>query len=178
MQQNHKIILGGGCFWCIEAIFQDVKGVISCVSGYAGGQTIDPNYRQVCTGQTGHAEVVEVTFDPNIITLTQILDIFWHLHDPTTLNRQGADVGSQYRSAIYYIDENDQETIQKSLQNLVNSGDYQDPIVTEIAKLNEFYKAEDYHQNYFKTHPDQGYCQVVISPKMAKLRQKYLSKLH
>lgn len=178
MQQNHKIILGGGCFWCIEAVFQDLKGVISCVSGYANGDTINPTYKEVCSGTTGHAEVVEVTFDPSIISLTVILDIFWHLHDPTTPNRQGADVGSQYRSAIYYTYESDLEIIQKSKQDLINSGDYENPIVTEIVPLDKFYPAEDYHQNYFKTHPEQGYCQVVINPKMAKLRQKYLSELN
>lgn len=177
MSQNHTIVLGGGCFWCIEAVFQDLKGVISCVSGYAGGESVNPNYRDVSAGGTGHAEVVEVTFDPSIISLTFILDIFWHLHDPTTLNRQGADVGTQYRSAIYYTEDSDLEIIQKSKQDLINSGDYLDAIVTEIEPLETFYEAESYHQNYFKTHPEAGYCQVVINPKISKLRQKYLSQL-
>lgn len=178
MKQTNTIILGGGCFWCIEAVFQDVKGVISCVSGYAGGEVVNPSYRAVCEGDTGHAEVVKIEFDPSVISLTVILDIFWHLHDPTTLNRQGADKGTQYRSAIYYKYDSDLEIIQESKQNLIESGDYSDPIVTEIKELDKFYEAESYHQNYFKTHPEAGYCQVVINPKMAKLRQKYLSELN
>jgi methionine-S-sulfoxide reductase len=177
MQNYDKIILGGGCFWCIEAVFCNIKGVISSVSGYANGQTLNPTYKQVCGGDTGHNEVVEITYASSIINLSEILEIFWHLHDPTTLNRQGADVGSQYRSAIYYTDQKDLETVLKSKVELEKSGDYSDPIVTEIEPLDIFYKAEDYHQNYFKNNPNQGYCQVVINPKIAKLRQKYLNKI-
>jgi len=177
MQNYDKIILGGGCFWCIEAVFCDIKGVISSISGYANGQTLNPTYKQVCGGDTGHNEVVEITYDSSIINLSEILEIFWHLHDPTTLNRQGADVGSQYRSAIYYTNQEDLETVLKSKVELEKSGDYSDPIVTEIEPLDVFYKAEDYHQNYFKNNPNQGYCQVVINPKIAKLRQKYLNKI-
>jgi len=173
----HKIIFGGGCFWCIEAVFQNIKGVVSCVSGYTGGHINNPSYKEVCRGNTGHAEVVEVTFDDDVISLSEILDIFWHLHDPTTLNRQGADNGTQYRSVIYYTDQKDLEIILESKQNLAKSGDYSDPVITEIEALDKFYVAEEYHQNYFKNNPNQGYCQVVINPKMAKLRQKYLSKI-
>ncbi len=170
-----KIVLGGGCFWCIEGVFQLVKGVEKVVSGYTGGELVNPSYTAVCSGKTGHAEVVEISYNPKVITLDEILDIFFHLHDPTTLNRQGADVGTQYRSAVYYLDEQDAEIIERVLQS--SQADWQDKIVTEVAKLDVFYPAESYHQNYFNNHPEQGYCQLVINPKITKLKQKYLTKV-
>lgn len=172
---SETIILGGGCFWCMEGVFQLVKGVEKVVSGYAGGQVANPTYQQVCSGETGHAEVVQITYNPNIIKLEEILDIFFHLHDPTTLNKQGADVGTQYRSVVYYEDENQLPVIEKVMEE--SQKDWYDRIVTQVEKLDKFYPAEDYHQNYFKNNPDQGYCQLVINPKIAKLKQKYLVKL-
>ena len=174
---SQSIILAGGCFWCLEAVFQRIKGVTKVVSGYAGGDVKNPTYEQVCTGQTGHAEAVQVFFDPEIIKLEEILEIFWHLHDPTTLNRQGADVGTQYRSAIFYETESEFNTIQESIKKLLDSQVYKDPITTQISPLEVFYEAEEYHQNYFNTHPNQGYCQLVINPKVAKLRKIYFTKL-
>ena len=170
-----KIILGGGCFWCTEGVFQLVRGVEKVVSGYAGGATLNPNYMQVCSGQTGHAEVIEVSFNPEVISLTELLDIFFHLHNPTTLNKQGADAGTQYRSAVYYLDDAQLPIIQQALE--AAQADFPDKIVTEVTKLNIFYPAENYHQNYFKNHPEQGYCQLVINPKISKLKQKYISKI-
>jgi methionine-S-sulfoxide reductase len=172
---SETIILGGGCFWCMEGVFQLVKGVEKVVSGYAGGQVLNPTYQQVCSVETGHAEVVQITYNPNIIKLEEILDIFFHLHDPTTLNKQGADVGTQYRSVVYYEDENQLPVIEKVMEE--SQKDWYDRIVTQVEKLDIFYPAEDYHQNYFKNNPDQGYCQLVINPKIAKLKQKYLVKL-
>ena len=174
---SQSIILAGGCFWCIEAVFQRIKGVTKVVSGYAGGDLKNPTYEQVCSGQTGHAEGVKVTFDPNIVKLEEILEIFWHLHDPTTLNRQGGDVGTQYRSAIFYEGESEFNIIQESIKKLLDSQIYKDPITTQILPLEVFYEADEYHQNYFNTHPNQGYCQLVINPKMAKLRKIYFTKL-
>ena len=170
-----KIILGGGCFWCTEGVFQLVRGVEKVVSGYTGGATLNPTYMQVCSGQTGHAEVIEVSFNPEVISLTELLDIFFHLHNPTTLNKQGADAGTQYRSAVYYLDDAQLPIIQQALE--AAQADFPDKIVTEVTKLNIFYPAENYHQNYFKNHPEQGYCQLVINPKISKLKQKYISKL-
>ena len=170
-----KIILGGGCFWCTEGVFQLVRGVEKVVSGYTGGATLNPTYMQVCSGQTGHAEVIEVSFNPEVICLTELLDIFFHLHNPTTLNKQGADAGTQYRSAVYYLDDAQLPIIQQALE--AAQADFPDKIVTEVTKLNIFYPAENYHQNYFKNHPEQGYCQLVINPKISKLKQKYISKI-
>jgi peptide-methionine (S)-S-oxide reductase len=161
-----KIILGGGCFWCIEAVYTNVKGVQTVISGYAGGSRANPTYEQICSGATGHAEVVEVTYEDTVVSLETLLDIFWVVHDPTTLNRQGADTGTQYRSVIYYSDEHDKETIQNSLQKAAKK--FQDPIVTEIAAAPAFYAAETYHQHYFENNPQQGYCQAVVAPKVAK----------
>lgn len=175
IMNSETIILGGGCFWCMEGVFQLVKGVEKVVSGYAGGQVLNPTYQQVCSVETGHAEVVQITYNPNIIKLEEILDIFFHLHDPTTLNKQGADVGTQYRSVVYYEDENQLPVIEKVMEE--SQKDWYDRIVTQVEKLDIFYPAEDYHQNYFKNNPDQGYCQLVINPKIAKLKQKYLVKL-
>lgn len=175
MSQIQSIVLGGGCFWCVEAVFQRVRGVESVVSGYAGGNTVDPTYDQVCSGRTHHAEVIQINFDSGVITLAEILDIFFHLHDPTTLNRQGGDAGTQYRSVIFYKDDSQRE-ISEQIKTQV-AADWADPIVTEITPLDIFYQAEDYHQDYFNQHPDQGYCSVVINPKIAKLRQKYFEKV-
>jgi len=172
---SETIILGGGCFWCMEGVFQLVKGVEKVVSGYAGGEVSNPTYQQVCSGETGHAEVVKITYNPNIIKLEEILDIFFHLHDPTTLNKQGADVGTQYRSVVYYEDEGQVAVIENVMEE--SQKDWYDRIVTQVEKLDVFYPAEDYHQNYYRNNPDQGYCQLVINPKIAKLKQKYLVKL-
>lgn len=168
--------VGGGCFWCTEAVFQEVKGVLKIVSGYTGGNAPGrPTYREICSGLTGHAEVVQVTFDPAIIAYEDMLNIFMTTHDPTTLNRQGADRGTQYRSVIYYHTEN-QEKIAKSVLNNMATV-YEDTIVTELSPLGIFYEAEDYHQNYYKNNTDQGYCQVVINPKLSKLRKLHAEKL-
>lgn len=170
-----KIVLGGGCFWCLDASYRLINGVESVISGYAGGETKDPSYEHVSYGDTGHVEVVEVTFDPKKITLVDILDIFWAIHDPTTLNRQGGDIGTQYRSAIYYLNEKQRAVVAQSLTSAQKL--WADPITTEVKPLKTFYPAEDYHQNYFANNPDQAYCQVVINPKLAKLRKKFNQKL-
>ena len=169
-----KIVLGGGCFWCIEAIFQQIKGVTHVVSGYAGAQGAVPSYEEVCTGKTGYAEVVEVSFNSAEISLTEILDIFFHLHNPTTPNQQGADCGTQYRSVVYYNTEDEKEIIHKAAA--AAQPDWQNPIVTEIAANQIFYSAEQYHQNYFNNNSQQGYCQLVISPKLSKLKERYFEK--
>lgn len=171
------ITLGGGCFWCVEAVFEELKGVESVESGYSGGKVNNPTYRQVCTGTTGHAEVIQVTFDPNVISLKEILEIFFHVHDPTTLNRQGADVGTQYRSVIYYNSAEQKKIAEQVIQSTSAAKLWPDPIVTELSPLKEFYKAEDYHQEYFKLNGTQPYCRVVIAPKMAKFRKEYKDKL-
>jgi peptide-methionine (S)-S-oxide reductase len=173
MSKLQKIILAGGCFWCLEAVFQRIKGVQKIVSGYTGGDLKNPSYREVCTGNTGHAEVVEVTFDPEVITLDRIFDVFWHVHNPTTLNRQGADKGTQYRSAIFYSSPEQKQAALESIKNLQSLGIYSDPIVTEVAELGVFYPAEDYHQDYYNQHPGEGYCQVVINPKLSKINDLF-----
>lgn len=175
--QLEKATLGGGCFWCLEAVFQDLKGVESVVSGYAGGESKNPTYQQVCSGITGHAEVVQVEYDPTIITYEDILAIFWRIHDPTTLNRQGADVGTQYRSIILVHDENQQEIAQRSKMQTDTSDLWPNPIVTEIVPLETFYKAEAHHQNYYNDNGNQPYCRVVIDPKVRKFRAAYKDKL-
>ena len=159
--------LGGGCFWCLEAVFQRMEGVESVVSGYAAGHVPDPDYRSVCTGKTGHAEVVQVTFNPSTISYDEILDAFWKMHDPTTLNKQGNDVGTQYRSIILYHDEEQKDRAQKSLA--AAQKDFPDPIVTQIEPLEKFYPAEGYHQDYFNQNPGNPYCTFVIQPKLAKM---------
>ena len=169
--------LAGGCFWCLEAVYDELRGVTDVVSGYAGGQVVNPTYRQVCTGTTGHAEVVQVTFDPQVITYRQILEVFFTIHDPTTRNRQGADVGPQYRSAIFYHSPEQQATARQLIDELNAQRLWPNPIVTEVAPFTVFYPAEDYHQEYFARNPDQGYCQVVIAPKVAKFRKHYLEQL-
>ena len=169
--------LAGGCFWCLEAVFDDLKGVESVESGYTGGQVINPNYEQVCGGNTGHAEAVRVTFDPSIISYHDLLKVFFSIHDPTTLNRQGADMGTQYRSAIFYHDEEQKATAQQVIKEFTEDGLWADPILTEVVALDKFYTAEDYHQEYFKNNPFQGYCRAVIAPKVTRFRQKFVDQL-
>jgi peptide-methionine (S)-S-oxide reductase len=169
--------LGSGCFWCTEAFFLNLKGVESVVSGYSGGKVKNPTYREVCTGLTGHAEVVQVKFNPKIITYSEILEIFWNTHDPTTLNRQGNDEGPQYRSVVFYHNEQQKEIAQQYKDQLTKSGVFKNSIVTEITPFSVFYPAEDYHQNYFALNPNQGYCQYVIRPKVEKFNKQYASKL-
>jgi peptide-methionine (S)-S-oxide reductase len=168
---------GGGCFWCVEAVFQQLEGVISVQSGYAGGTVDNPTYKQVCSGTTGHAEVCQIRYDPAKISFDELLEAFWKVHDPTTLNQQGADVGTQYRSVIFYHDDQQRAEAEKRKQELDASGAWTDPIVTEISPLIKFYPAEDYHQNYFRTNPQQGYCQFVIRPKLEKFEKVFASKL-
>ncbi|MBN2046498.1 MAG: peptide-methionine (S)-S-oxide reductase MsrA [Anaerolineaceae bacterium] len=170
---NQNITLGGGCFWCLEAVYQLVNGVKSVTSGYAGGQKPHPTYQQVCTGSTGHAEVVQLEFDPAVISLEEILEIFFSIHDPTTLNRQGADVGTQYRSVIYYHTPEQEEAARAAIRQLEAEHRFTNPIVTEVAPLHVFYPAEEYHQNYFARNPYQGYCQFVISPKVEKFKKHF-----
>lgn len=169
--------LGGGCFWCLEAVYDQLKGVTDVVSGYAGGHVPTPSYKQVCTGTTGHAEVVQVSFDPDVVTFDDILNVFFTIHDPTTLNRQGADVGPQYRSAIFYHSDEQKAIAERKIAELNLAGLWNAPIVTEVSPLDTFYPAEDYHQEYFARNPNQGYCQVVIAPKVAKFRKQYLERL-
>jgi peptide-methionine (S)-S-oxide reductase len=169
--------LGGGCFWCLEAVFEQLRGVKKVVSGYAGGPVPSPSYEQVCTGTTGHAEVVEVTFDPSVISFREVLEVFFATHDPTTLNRQGPDVGTQYRSAIFYHTPAQQETAEKLIAELSAAGLWPSPIVTEVTPLETFYPAEDYHQGYFRRNPWQGYCMAVVAPKVAKFRKQFATRL-
>jgi len=176
-EQNNIATLAGGCFWCLEAVFDDLQGVLNVVSGYAGGQVPHPSYEAVCTGATGHAEVVQITFDPVQISYRELLEVFFTIHDPTTLNRQGADVGTQYRSAIFYHSAEQQAIAQQVIADLTAAALWPEPIVSEVTPLNAFYPAEDYHQEYFRRNPYQGYCRVVVAPKVAKFRQKYLAKL-
>ncbi len=168
---------GAGCFWCVEAVFQQLRGVERVVSGYAGGTVERPTYRQVCTGTTGHAEAVQVTFDPEVISFEDLLEVFWRTHDPTTLNRQGADVGTQYRSAIFYHDDAQRAAAESSKRAAEAAGLWTDPIVTEIVPFTNFYEAEDYHQNYYRENPNQGYCRMVIDPKIRKFHKEFQTKL-
>ncbi len=169
--------LAGGCFWCVEAVFDELRGVESVESGYSGGAVANPSYQLVCTGTTGHAEAARITFDPKVISFKQILQVFFTVHDPTTLNRQGADVGTQYRSAIFYHDEAQKQTAEEVIKEVNAAKIWDAPIVTEVTPLKNFYVAEDYHQEYFAHNPDQGYCRVVIAPKVAKFRQHYREML-
>jgi len=164
---------GAGCFWCVEAIYQRVNGVIAVESGYAGGHVVDPTYEQVIRGNTGHAEVARVTYNPEEISFEELLEVFWHTHDPTTLNRQGNDVGPQYRSAIFYHNDEQKEVAEKSLKKTDISDLWDDPIVTEISPLSNYSVAEDYHQNYFNNNPNAGYCSVIIAPKIAKFKKDF-----
>lgn len=169
--------LGGGCFWCLEAVFQELKGVNEVISGYAGGDVVNPTYEQVCTGSTGHAEVVQITYDPGVSDYALLLDVFFSIHDPTTLNRQGADVGTQYRSVIFYHNEDQRNVAKQKIQEIEEQGIWEDPIVTQLEPLVEFYPAEDYHQNYYKKNPFAGYCRAVVSPKVLKFRARYSDKI-
>jgi peptide-methionine (S)-S-oxide reductase len=169
--------LAGGCFWCIEAVFDELKGVESVESGYSGGTVANPSYRLVCTDTTGHAETARITFDPKVISFKQILEVFFTVHDPTTLNRQGADVGTQYRSAIFYQNEEQKKIAEQVIREITDAKLWDAPIVTEVTPFKNFYIAEDYHQEYFANNPNQGYCRVVIAPKVAKFRQHYREML-
>jgi len=169
--------LAGGCFWCLEAVFDQVKGVHSVESGYAGGMTANPGYREVCSGTTGHAEVVQVKFDPSVVSYRDLLNVFFAIHDPTPLNRQGADVGTQYRSAIYYHDDEQKAAAEALIKELNEQKIWDRPIVTEVAPFDKFYVAEDYHQEYFANNPYQPYCQAVVAPKVSKFRQHFLELL-
>jgi peptide-methionine (S)-S-oxide reductase len=169
--------LAGGCFWCLEAVYDQLKGVLDVVSGYSGGQVVEPSYQAVCTGKTGHAESVQLTFDPSVISYRELLEVFFTIHDPTTLNRQGADVGTQYRSAIFYHSLEQKATAELIIHELELENMWGKPIVTEITPLSIFYQAEDYHQEYFQRNPYAGYCSAVIAPKVAKFRNKYFEKL-
>jgi len=169
--------LAGGCFWCLEAVFDEVKGVQSVESGYAGGHVENPSYKAVCTGRTGHAEVVRVTFDPDIVSYRDLLNVFFGIHNPTTLNRQGADVGTQYRSAIFYHDEEQKKIAEEVIKDLEAQKIFDNPIVTTLEKMDAFYMAEDYHQEYFANNPYQPYCMAVVAPKVSKFRKHYLDML-
>ena len=169
--------LAGGCFWCIEAVYQEIDGVESVVPGYTGGSSINPTYEQVSTGKSGHAEAVQVTFDPAKISYREILEIFFSVHDPTTLDRQGEDVGTQYRSAIFYHSDNQKTISQEVMKELNKARLWERPMVTQVAPISKFYPAEDYHRDYFKKHPEQAYCQAVISPKVNKLRRQWAKRL-
>jgi peptide-methionine (S)-S-oxide reductase len=174
LKNNYGIaVFGGGCFWCTEAIYSSLKGVIKVTPGYAGGKTINPSYLQVCSGITGHAEVIRIEYDPSIIRYNDLLDVFFYTHDPTTVNRQGADVGEQYRSIILYANPEQKELAEQYIGRLNTSGEFNGPIVTQVKPLTEFYAAEDYHKSYFAANTGQPYCQMVISPKLAKFKKKF-----
>jgi peptide-methionine (S)-S-oxide reductase len=170
-------VLGGGCFWCVEAAIGQLKGVERVVSGYMGGHVQNPSYEQVCTGKTGHVEVAEMTFDPAVISYEDLLHVFFTVHDPTTLNRQGNDVGTQYRSVIFYSDEEQHKTAEKVIAELTAERAFKDPIVTTVEKASTFYPAESYHQDYFKNHPYQPYCMFTVSPKVKKIREKFANRI-
>lgn len=168
---------GNGCFWCTEAVFEAMEGVQSAVSGYAGGNVPDPTYDAVCSGRTGHAEIVQIKYDPEVVSYEELLEVFWKTHDPTTLNRQGADIGTQYRSVVFYHDDEQRKIAEHYKEKLNESGAYSRPVVTEISEMPVFYPAEDYHQDYFAKNPGQGYCRAVIAPKMEKFRAAFADKL-
>ena len=174
---RETITLGGGCFWCTEAVFEELKGVEKVESGFSGGTVANPSYEQVCTGRTGHAEVSQITFDPKVISLKDLLEVFFTVHDPTTLDRQGHDVGTQYRSVIFYRDDRQKATAEQVVKEIAAKQIWRDKIVTQVAPFTAFYKAEDYHQQYFQRNGDQPYCRIVIAPKVAKFRQHFLSRL-
>jgi peptide-methionine (S)-S-oxide reductase len=176
-QGREVATLGGGCFWCTEAVFDDLRGVEQVESGYSGGKGANPTYQEVCSGTTGHAEVIQVTFDPQVVSFKEILEVFFTVHDPTTLNRQGADIGTQYRSVIFYHDEEQKRIAEQVIRELSDAGLWDAPVVTEVAPFEAFYKAEDYHQEYFRLNGSQPYCRAVVAPKVAKFRQHYREKL-
>jgi len=177
MPQRELATLAGGCFWCLEAAFQDLKGVEKVQSGYAGGRVANPSYEDVCTGTTGHAEVVQITFDPTVVSFNDLLHIFFTIHDPTTLNRQGGDVGTQYRSAVFYHTPEQKTVTEQVIRELEAEHVWDDPIVTEVKPLEAFYPAEEYHRDYYRRNPNQGYCRAVIAPKVAKVRKLYFDRL-
>ena len=168
---------GGGCFWCLEAVYEELNGVKTVVSGYAGGASKNPTYKEVCSGSTGHAEVVQIEFDTSIVSFDELLSVFFSIHDPTTLNRQGADVGSQYRSVVFYHDDGQRESAVQKISEIETKKLVSQPVVTDVVPYKVFYEAEDYHQNYFKRNPEQGYCQVVVAPKLVKFRDLFGDKL-
>lgn len=176
-KNKEKATLGAGCFWCVEAIYDQLEGVISVESGYSGGQTDDPSYKEVCNGDTGHAEVCHITFDSDVISFGELLTVFWSVHDPTTLNRQGADVGTQYRSVVFYHSDEQKRVAEEQIKLITEQKLYEDPIVTEIAPFAKFYVAEDYHQEYFANNPNQGYCRMVVGPKVEKFQKLFKDKL-
>ena len=175
--QKEVATLGGGCFWCTEVVFNEIKAVKKVESGYSGGTVANPTYEQVSTGTTGHAEVIQITFDPEVISFKEILEIFFTMHDPTTLNRQGPDVGTQYRSVIFYHTNEQKAVAEQVIKEITNAKIWDAPIVTQIEPFKTFYKAEDYHTDYFERHPEQPYCRIVIAPKIVKLQKLYLNKL-
>jgi peptide-methionine (S)-S-oxide reductase len=177
MKDKEVTILGGGCFWCLEAVFEQLKGVEQIESGYSGGAVDNPSYQQVCSGTTGHAEVIRLTFDPRVISFDEILEVFFTIHDPTTLNRQGGDVGTQYRSAVFYLDEGQKATAQRVIEEMEAARIWDKRFVTEVTAFEAFFPAEAYHQEYYRRNPGQSYCHVVIAPKVAKFRAKFLDKL-
>ncbi len=177
MSNLETATLAAGCFWCVEAVFDDLKGVEDVVSGYSGGHTENPTYKEVCGEGTGHAEVVQIRFDPEKLTFADLLRVYFTVHDPTTLNRQGNDIGSSYRSAIFYHSEDQRQTAEDVIAEITAEGIYANPIVTEVAPFDKFWPAEDYHQEYFANNPNQPYCSAVVAPKVAKFRQKFVSKL-
>ncbi len=174
---REQATLAGGCFWCLEAVYKELRGVERVVSGYAGGHVENPTYRQVCEGTTGHAEVVQITFDPREVSFLELLEVFFTIHDPTTLNRQGADVGTQYRSAVFYHTPEQREAAERLIREFDAAHVWDAPIVTEVKPLDRFYPAEDYHQDYFENNPTQPYCRAVVAPKVSKFRSKFLEKL-
>ena len=177
MNSYEKATLAGGCFWCLEAVFDELKGVVSVESGYSGGHVADPSYRAVCTGMTGHAEVVQVTFDPQVLSFADLLRVFFTIHDPTTMNRQGGDVGTQYRSAIFYHSDEQKRVAEEIIKEVDESKVWGRPVVTEVTPFDKFYIAEDYHQEYYASNPNQPYCRVVIEPKVVKFRKHYMDRL-
>lgn len=174
---SEKATLAGGCFWCLEAVYDELRGIENVESGYAGGRRPNPTYEQVCSGTTGHAEVVQITYDPAQISFRELLDVFFTIHDPTTLNRQGNDLGTQYRSAIFYHDDEQKRIAEETIRELEDDKTWDEPVVTQVMPLTEFFPAEDYHRDYYARNPGQGYCRVIIAPKVAKARQKFLDKL-
>jgi peptide-methionine (S)-S-oxide reductase len=176
-QSTELATLAGGCFWCLEAVYKELRGVSRVVSGYAGGHVESPTYREVCDGTTGHAEVVQITFDPSVASYKELLEVFFTIHDPTTLNRQGGDVGTQYRSAVFYHTPEQRETAEQVIAEMSAARVWDSPIVTEVAPLDKFYPAEDYHQNYFEKNPTQPYCSAVVAPKVSKFRKLFLDRL-
>ena len=176
-KRTETATLAGGCFWCLEAAFEGLRGVVSVIPGYTGGQAASPSYHDVCTGTTGHAEAIRVAFDPGVISFRELLEVFFSIHDPTTLNYQDADYGTQYRSAIFYHTAEQRQEAEQMIGELTASGVWARPIVTEVKRLTEFHAAEEYHHQYFRRNPEQGYCQVVIAPKLDKFRKKYAARL-